>query len=71
VLITVADDGPGVQAGIDVFAAGTSGVGSSGLGLYGARRNAEAHGGTLEIASAAGGGTAFTLDLPSSSRAPG
>jgi signal transduction histidine kinase len=69
VQITVADDGPGVAPGLDVFAPGTSGADSTGLGLYVARRIAEAHGGTLEVAPARGGGAAFTLDLPSASRA--
>ena len=36
--VEVSDDGPGVDAGIDPFARGVSGVGSSGLGLWLARR---------------------------------
>ena len=64
VWIVVADDGPGVDAELDPFAPGVSGTGSTGLGLYVARAVAEAHGGRLELTSAAGEGAVFTLALP-------
>ncbi len=38
--------------------------GGLGLGLYIARQIVEAHGGTISVASAAGEGAAFTVDLP-------
>ncbi len=67
VVITVSDDGPGVAAGIDPFARGTSGAGSTGIGLWLARGIAEAHGGSLELADAPGASARFRLVLPSAS----
>ena len=67
--ITVTDDGPGVDPGIDPFARGVSTAGSSGYGLWLARAVAEAHGGRLEL-SPAPGGAVFTLVLPLSFAAP-
>jgi two-component system, OmpR family, sensor kinase len=67
VVVSVSDDGPGVDATIDPFARGASGAGSSGYGLWLARAIAEAHGGTLEIDNAPGAGARLTLSLPSSS----
>jgi two-component system, OmpR family, sensor kinase len=64
VWIAITDDGPGVAAGIDPFAPGVSGAGSTGFGLYVARAVAEAHGGRLELTSAPGEGATFTLALP-------
>lgn len=64
VLVAVTDDGPGVEPGLDVFAPGTSGAGSTGLGLYVARTIAEAHGGRIEVEPAPGAGATFTLVLP-------
>ena len=68
--ITVRDDGPGVAPGIDPFAPGVSGAGSTGYGLWLAQAVAEAHGGRLELgASAPGQGAVFTLVLPLASGA--
>jgi signal transduction histidine kinase len=71
VVVSVHDRGPGIA--IDdqrlIFekfgrvAAGNSKPGT-GLGLYIARSIAEAHGGTLEVASSLGRGSTFTLRLP-------
>jgi signal transduction histidine kinase len=43
---------------------GTSKPGT-GLGIYISRAIAEAHGGTLDVASELGAGSTFTLDVPS------
>jgi two-component system OmpR family sensor kinase len=67
VVVSVTDDGPGVDAAIDPFARGASGAGSTGYGLWLARAIAEAHGGTLEVDTAPGAGARLTLSLPSSS----
>jgi two-component system OmpR family sensor kinase len=67
VTVTVTDDGPGFEPGIDPFARGASGAGSTGYGLWLARAIAEAHGGTLELADARGRGARLRLSLPSSS----
>jgi two-component system osmolarity sensor histidine kinase EnvZ len=67
VVVTVTDDGPGFEHGIDPFARGASGAGSTGYGLWLGRAIAEAHGGTLELADAPEGGARLRLSLPSSS----
>jgi len=67
VIVEVADDGRGVDPGLDPFARGTSGAGSSGLGLWLARAIAEAHGGSLELVPSTGPGARFRLSLPSAS----
>jgi len=64
VVVDVADDGPGVDPAVDVFARGVSGAGSSGLGLWVARTIAEAHGGSLELEDGHGPGATFRLVLP-------
>ena len=66
VVVTVTDDGPGLEPGLDPFARSASGVGSTGYGLWLARAIAEAHGGTLEQAASPGGGASLRLSLPSS-----
>jgi signal transduction histidine kinase len=70
--LTVRDNGPGIAEAdqeriferfvrLDTQAAGTKGVG---IGLSLSRELAEAHGGTLAVASGPGQGAAFTLRLP-------
>ena len=66
VLVEVVDAGHGVEPGIDPFARATTGVGSSGIGLWLARSIAEAHGGSLELRPGPGGAR-FRLSLPSAS----
>jgi len=67
VIVDVVDDGPGLAPGLDPFARGVSGSGSSGLGLWLGRAIAEAHGGSLEHVAAPGGGARFRLSLPPAS----
>jgi signal transduction histidine kinase len=69
VVVDVTDDGPGVAPGLDPFARGVSGAGSSGLGLWLARAIAEAHGGSLVLVPGTGPGARFRLALPSASGA--
>ena len=64
---TSSTTGRGWTAGIDVFARGSSGAGSPGLGLWLSRAIAEAHGGTLELVPEPGPGARFRLSLPSAS----
>ena len=64
-IISVTDDGVGIEHGIDVFDFFTTTKrGGTGLGLPISRRIAEAHGGTLTYASEPGRGTTFFLTLP-------
>ena len=65
--VTVRDPGPGIPADIadKVFEPFfTTKHRGTGLGLSIARRLVEAHGGTLTLASSAGGGTAAVVELP-------
>ena len=71
VLVAVSDRGPGISREhqrviFEKFgrADGTAGKPGTGLGLFIARSIAEAHGGTLDVASAPGRGATFTLVLP-------
>ncbi|HKU59544.1 MAG TPA: sensor histidine kinase, partial [Gaiellaceae bacterium] len=71
VTVSVADHGPGIanedqRLIFEKFgrvASGSSKPGT-GLGLFIARSIAEAHGGTLDVASSLGRGATFTLKLP-------
>lgn len=64
-LLRVADNGPGLPEGADVFRRGWSGKGEGrGLGLALVRQVAHRHGGSVEAADALGGGAAFTARLP-------
>ena len=72
VLVSVIDHGPGIPADqhrliFEKFGRVNSGGRSkpgAGLGLFIARSIAEAHGGSLDVQSEAGSGTAFTFRLP-------
>ncbi len=73
VVIAVTDRGPGIAADDQrvifekfgrVNRSGSVSKPGTGLGLYIARSIAEAHGGTLEVASALGRGATFVLELP-------
>jgi len=67
VVLTVADDGPGIQADITerifnpFFTTKPQG---SGLGLAIVRKIVDAHDGRIDISSAPGAGTTFTVTLP-------
>lgn len=64
-LLRVADSGPGLPEGVDVFRRGWSGKGEGrGLGLALVRQVALRHGGTAEAAQPPGGGAEFTVRLP-------
>jgi len=69
VVVSVADDGPGIDAAVldrvfePFFTTKPAGRGT-GLGLSICRRIAEAHRGTLEVASTPGAGAVFTVRLP-------
>ena len=69
VVLDVTDDGPGVELGLDPFARGSSAIGSTGIGLWLARRIAEAHGGSLSLVEDDRAGARFRLALPSASAA--
>jgi signal transduction histidine kinase len=71
VRISVQDRGPGIAGGdqrliFEKFGRVASGASKpgTGLGLYIARSIAEAHGGSLSVASAPGRGATFTVTLP-------
>ena len=65
-LITVADNGPGIEEDrlprlFERFQRSDSG---SGLGLAIARRVVERHGGTIRVKTEPGAGSTFTIELP-------
>jgi len=73
VVITVRDRGPGIAPadrerifGAFERAVSARNFGGLGLGLFIARQNAVAHGGTISVASELGVGTTFTVELPAS-----
>jgi signal transduction histidine kinase len=70
--VVVSDQGPGIAEAdraliFEKFGRASGGTAKpgTGLGLYIARAIAQAHGGTLEVASAPGKGATFTLSIPS------
>ncbi|MFJ3514237.1 MULTISPECIES: ATP-binding protein [unclassified Streptomyces] len=64
-LLRVADNGPGLPEGVDVFRRGWSGKGEGrGLGLALVRQVAERYGGEVVAAQGPGGGAEFTVRLP-------
>ncbi|MFJ2752051.1 ATP-binding protein [Streptomyces sp. NPDC087297] len=64
-LLRVADNGPGLPEGVDVFRRGWSGKGEGrGLGLALVRQVAERYGGAVVAAPGPGGGAEFTVRLP-------
>jgi signal transduction histidine kinase len=74
VVVQVADRGPGIAREdqrliFEKFGrVGGASLPGTGLGLFIARSIAEAHGGTLDVRSAAGRGATFTLELPVAER---
>ncbi|MFL5310645.1 MAG: ATP-binding protein [Myxococcales bacterium] len=69
--IVVADEGPGIPPGAEtrIFhrferAADMRNYGGLGLGLYIARENVEAHGGTIRVENGVGTGATFRVALP-------
>jgi signal transduction histidine kinase len=76
VRIAVLDDGPGIPTDdqrviFEKFGRSVSSTGKpgTGLGLFIARSIAEAHGGSLEVASEPANGAAFTLTIPAGAEA--
>ncbi|WP_227001423.1 sensor histidine kinase [Pulveribacter suum] len=74
--VSVCDEGPGLSAHAveQLFERGGQGPHQTrgfGLGLWAARRIARLHGGDVQAAPSARGGTCFTLSLPASPTLPG
>jgi len=65
VCISVLDQGPGLPTEGDIFQPFfTTKINGTGLGLAVVKQTAEAHGGTVDARSQAGGGTSVSLRLP-------
>jgi len=65
VAILIADNGPGLPDGVDLFTPfTTTKSGGSGLGLAIVRQIVTAHGGTIEAENGPDGGARFTITLP-------
>ncbi|MFT3924460.1 MAG: PAS domain-containing protein [Myxococcales bacterium] len=67
--LMVGDEGPGIDEAVrphifEPFFTTRSDAGGTGLGLATVLGTAEQHGGTVRVASRAGGGTVFTIALP-------
>jgi two-component system, OmpR family, sensor histidine kinase BaeS len=68
--VSVADCGRGIAPDViprifdEFYQAPEGAEPGAGLGLAVARELAEAHGGTIQVASAVGSGTRFTVELP-------
>jgi signal transduction histidine kinase len=71
VLVFVADAGPGITDPAAALRRGSSGAGSTGLGLDIARRVAESTGGALKIGTSALGGAQVQMRLRTGSPQPG
>ena len=74
-LIEVRDSGPGIPEAVrsrlfEPFARAQGAAPGLGLGLYISREIVEAHGGRIDMMTARGEGTAFTVHLPRASRVP-
>jgi len=62
-VLTVDDGGPGFPPGVDVVQRGTSGAGSTGLGLAIADRTATESGGGLSLGVSSYGGARVVVEL--------
>ena len=74
-LLQVRDSGPGIPEPVrsrlfEPFARGTGAAPGLGLGLYISREIVEAHGGRIDLMTASGEGTAFTVHLPLARKLP-
>jgi signal transduction histidine kinase len=72
-LLEVRDSGPGIPEAVrrrlfEPFARAPGAAPGLGLGLYISREIVEAHGGRIDMMTASGEGTAFTVHLPRASR---
>jgi signal transduction histidine kinase len=73
VVLRVTDDGPGVSADLidQIFdPLFTTKSGGTGLGLTIVQRVAEAHGASLEVRNAPGGGASFSIRWPAEGAGP-